>query len=111
MTTTQTFAADTFDTFAQRDEFLGFGYIGGRLAELDNTDPEAPARPELVAEVDARVFADAILRGWTENELFGWANSKDGRWFADIMYGGAGSTDERWERALQYLRVQYPWRS
>lgn len=108
MTTTQAFTTDTFDTFAQRDEFLGFGYIGGRLSELDNSDPEAPARPELVAQTDAAILTFASAWNWTTEELFTWANSKAGRYFADVVFGGTGTFEERFTRAqgFGYLRKQ-----
>lgn len=81
-------ASSTFERFAERDEFAGFGYIGGRRIALNGSDPECPAQPELVAQTDERLVDLASVRGWTEDELFAWANSRLGRWFADAVFGG-----------------------
>lgn len=84
--------AALFARFADRDDFAGFGYIGARRNQLDGSDAECPARPDLVAAVDAWIVARAQLAGWTEEQLFDWANSRDGRFFADVVFG-SGSTD------------------
>lgn len=68
------------------DRWLGFGYLGERANRLADTDPEAPAQPELVARMDLDVLEEANAEGLTYDELFEWANSKLGRWFAD-SYG------------------------
>lgn len=80
MTTTRTatFTADIFDRFAERDDFLGFGYIGGRRYDW---------APEDVAVADAAALARAAELRWSEKRLFTWANSKNGRWFADFALG------------------------
>lgn len=78
---------DTFDRLTRDDRWQGFGYLGGRQHE----------DPELVADADARILA--LTEGWTEAELFAWANSKWGRWFADSAFGGYGL-----DEATQYLR-------
>lgn len=65
------------------DRWLGFGYLGERENLLHNADPEAPANPELVARMDADVLEEANTEGLSYEELFEWANSKLGRWFAD----------------------------
>lgn len=84
---------------ARNDErWLGFGYLQGRDIALNSTDPECPARPELVAATDERIIADANAQGWTYEDLFGWANSKAGRWFADTAFGGG-----TYEQAARYL--------
>jgi hypothetical protein len=67
----------TFDRFANRDDFLGFGYIGSRQSFT----------AEEVAPVDAAILDIAEGLGWDEERLFEWANSKDGRWFADTALG------------------------
>lgn len=77
-------ATNIFDRMAADDRFEGFGYLGGRMAALDGTDPEAPAQPERVAEVDAYLLALDL----EDEALFAWANSKAGRHFADVVFGG-----------------------
>ena len=63
-------------------EFAGFGYYGAR--EIANEK-----NPALVAEVDQFVLDVANRRGLTANQLFEWANSRVGRWFADDMLTSA----------------------
>lgn len=74
------------------DRWLGFGYLGERENLLHSADPEAPARPELVARMDADVLEEANTEGLTYDELLEWANSKLGRWFADC-YGTRHAVD------------------
>lgn len=92
--------ASIFDRFAERDAWLGFGYIGGRRNALDSSDPESPAQPELVAAIDALVLEHAA--SWTDEELFVWANSTSGRHFADAVFGGTGTAAERFAQALRW---------
>lgn len=99
-TTTKNTASETFDRLARDDRWLGFGYLGGRAATLDGSDE--PARPGLVALVD-RMILEATEH-WTEEELFVWANSKAGRWFADCMFGGDDFAAD-WEMAVRYLHL------
>jgi hypothetical protein len=84
---TQTLRPTDLDRMASDDRWLGFGYIGGRRNELESTDPEAPARPEAVIAADALVIEMANAAGLDYDGLFAWANSKDGRWFADCALG------------------------
>ncbi|HEY9409341.1 MAG TPA: hypothetical protein VIQ30_22590 [Pseudonocardia sp.] len=72
----------------------GHGYIRGRSAALASTDPEHPdyepeaaPTPGAVEAADRRIVAIANERGWTYDQLFEWANSRDGRWFADAAIG------------------------
>lgn len=87
-----TTSANIFDTFATRDEFLGFGYIGERR---HFTQWEGQA----VREADAAILEAAAELGWDEDRLFQWANSKDGRWFADEAFGMRSLA-----RAMKYVR-------
>ncbi len=80
------------------ERWLGFGYLGEREAALDSTDPESPALPDMVAEADAEALSHAAANGWDYERLFDWANSKDGRLFADCMFGGSPA------HAARYLR-------
>ncbi len=88
MTTTK-LSADVFDRFAMRDGFLGFGYIGERRSALEAiATGEWPASAAAdVAAADQAVLEAAASRGWDEDRLFDWANSKNGRWFADLALG------------------------
>jgi hypothetical protein len=74
---------NVFDQMMQNEAWEGFGYLGGRNIALTSTDPEAPALPAVVAVVDDYLITETTVRGWTEQELFDWANSRLGRWFAD----------------------------
>lgn len=87
MTTT---TARSFDRMMSDDRWVGYGYLGGREIALDNSDPEAPARPELVEAID-RLVLEATAE-WSADDLFHWANSKDGRHFADVVFGGYPET-------------------
>lgn len=79
-----TASVSTFDRMSADDRWLGFGYLGGRRTALDASDPGAPAQPERVAEVDAWLLG----LGLEDDALFEWANSKNGRHFADVVFGG-----------------------
>ena len=85
-TTTGPHTTATLDRMELDDRWLGFGYLGERRNALTSTDPGAPADPERVARMDADVLEEANIEGLTYDQLFAWANSKDGRWFADC-YG------------------------
>jgi hypothetical protein len=74
------------------DDWAGFGYLGDRKRALDNSDPQAPAQPEKVAEMDRQVLAEANRKGMTYAELFAWANSKTGRWFGECFLSGSRHT-------------------
>ncbi len=91
MTTTQT--TSTFDRMTSDDRWLGFGYLGSRQYADDAE----------VALADAFVFD--VTADWTDDELFTWANSKDGRWFADILFGGSW-TQADLDMAGRYVRKQ-----
>jgi hypothetical protein len=98
--------AQIFEAFAQRDEHLGYGYIGERRMALESVE-EGEAGEALALQV--RIADDAVLAfadeaGWSDEDLFAWANSKDGRWYADVMFGGSGV--DLWQRAQRYVRLQ-----
>lgn len=102
-TTTSTAASSTFDRMTHDDRWLGLGYLGERHHALDNSDPEAPAQPALVEFADTFVLDVTI--DWTADELFHWANSKDGRWFGDLVFGGSCSQADL-DMAGRYVRKQ-----
>jgi len=96
---TTTLTPDVFDEFTRDDRWLGFGYLGGRRNTLASTDPVSP---HLVEAVDRRVVDWANYYGWTRDELFAWANSKAGRWFADVMFGSHVRVDTDFEQAVRW---------
>lgn len=84
----------SFDEMEHDERWLGFGYLGARRAELAR-------RSEFVAEVDRRILAHAEREGWTDEQLFAWANSKLGRWLGDVTFGSVGEfTDAEWDRRV-----------
>lgn len=101
--TTNNLTTADLDRMANDDRWLGFGYLGERRNLLTSTDPEAPANPTLVEATDQRVIDAANGWGWTYDELFAWANSKNGRWFADMIFGSTGRFDQRFADASRYL--------
>lgn len=86
---TTTAATSPFDRFANRADCLGYCYIGERANALYYAaSGEWPAdTTEQVAATDAKILEIAAARGWDEERLFAWANSKAGRWFADTALG------------------------
>lgn len=75
------------DIMTQDERWLGYGYLQGREIMLTSTDSEAPADPQRVANVERQILAVVNKRGWDYEQMFEWANSKNGRWFADSVYG------------------------
>jgi hypothetical protein len=94
MNTTQTFAPDTFDRMTEDEGWLGWGYLGERARHEDAA---------YVQELDAQILRWVETLGWSLEDLFMWANSKDGRWFADLTFGGSRSDRDR---AFDYVRRQ-----
>lgn len=94
----------TFDQMTTDDRWLGFGYLGERRNALDNSDPEAPAIPARVELADT--FVLDVTADWTDDELFAWANSKDGRWYGDILFGTTHLTQRDLDMAARYVRKQ-----
>jgi hypothetical protein len=76
--------------------WLGFGYLGGRRDVLAAVNHEpgygdwsvGERGRDDVAAADAAVVAEANRLGWGPEELFRWANSRDGRHFADTALEG-----------------------
>lgn len=87
------------------ERWLGFGYLGERRTALSmGEDPEGltkEAAADLVAKADAMVLAHANRYSFTAEELFTWANSKDGRWYADCWFGNNG------QHAFNYLPTDF----
>lgn len=79
--TQMTFTSEIFDQMMTDDRWLGFGYLGERRSQL------ATGRIDSVAEADALILTRARERGLTYEQIFTWANSKNGRWFGDCYFG------------------------
>lgn len=78
------------DRMAEDDRWLGYGYLGERrnrrMTAIEATGRRQADLIEEVTRMDRDVVEEANVEGLTYDELFAWANSKDGRWFADC-YG------------------------
>jgi hypothetical protein len=64
---------EIFEEFAERDDFLGYGYLGNRDGMSDRVR----------ARVDRAVLKAARELRWTREMFFHWTNSKMGRWYAE----------------------------
>lgn len=95
-------ATRIFDRMTQDDRFLGWGYLGDRGRFLRDPDPGSAITLDLIVEADEAILEVVRDMGWTYDDLFAWANSKDGRWFADMAFG-AGDL----QGAMRYLRKQH----
>jgi hypothetical protein len=73
--------AGIFEQMMTDDRWLGFGYLGERRNQL------AIGHADAVAAADAVVIATANRKQLSDEQLFEWANSKNGRWFADCYFG------------------------
>lgn len=70
------------------ERHLGFGYRSGRSSATESR----------VSDADAIVLRIANEKGWTYEQLFAWANSRPGRWTADVLYDGGTEADvRRWD--------------
>ena len=69
----------TFAAMADHLEWGGWGYIGGRMFIKDF---------DLRTEADQIVLDHAVAQGWTDADLFEWANGRRGRHFADAAEYG-----------------------
>jgi len=79
------------DQMTTRDEWMGFGYLGGRQIEIE------AGRTDLVAKADAMILEVANNAGLTADQLFNrWANQKVGRWYADSWFGCNGKHAEKY---------------
>jgi hypothetical protein len=70
------------------ERWLGWGYLGERDRAAD-------------AGIDTRHADEVALRfananGWNREDLFHWANSKDGRWYGDWAFGCDTTTEPAW---------------
>lgn len=82
----------------QDDRWAGHGYLGERRHTLDDSDPQAPARLELVQQVDAVLIEHANRLGWDYERLFTFLDSRAGRHFGDTMF-------DRWARGSLETRL------
>lgn len=102
--TTKPLTRDDLDAMTRDERWLGFGYLGGRDIALNHAadDPEAAVDPLRVEAVDIRVLDAANDAGMDYDALFEWANSKDGRHFADVMFGSNDRVDLDWADAVRW---------
>ena len=92
------------DLMTREDEWGGYGYLGER-----NNIREAVADGERKASdidrlhaVDQMVIASANAKGMTYEQLFAWANSRDGRHFADRMVGWSDDIQAAWAATAKW---------
>jgi hypothetical protein len=73
------------DSFEQRDDWLGYGYLGHRsdLGSHVTATRDYPGKPAVRWRVDRAVIAAADDLDWTDEMLFHWCNSKMGRHYAE----------------------------
>lgn len=94
MNTTAAQALTLTDLIAgyNHEDFGGHGYLGGRQNALSNLAYKVDMAAGLaeLAAADQFVLDTANGRGWDAERLFQWANSRDGRYFADTVFGGFG---------------------
>lgn len=94
MNTTAAQALTLADLIAgySHEDFGGYGYLGGRQTTLSNLAYKVDMTAGLaeVAAADQFVLDTANGRGWDAERLSQWANSRDGRYFADAVFGGFG---------------------
>lgn len=83
-----TLTKQTIDKMTLRDDWGGWGYLGERERSKQNA--------EMVNRADTMLLNHAVMRGLTEEELFQWANSKDGRWYGDCWFGAWGQHAEKY---------------
>jgi len=84
---TPTLTVDILEGFYDHPDWLGFGYLGVRQTNMATAAGRAKADM-----ADTAILTFANLQGWTEGELFAWANSKVGRWYGEEFFYGGGST-------------------
>jgi hypothetical protein len=82
------FTTADLEKMYRNDNWEGFGYLGERRNAIE--------AGRSVEEADAQALAEANVQGLTEQELFDWANSKNGRWYGDCMFGSNGRHAERY---------------
>ena len=77
---------EDFDKMTTNEMWLGFGYLGERRNAREAGHDTTAA--------DESAIAEANRLGLTAEELFEWANSKNGRWYGDCWFGANGQHAE-----------------
>lgn len=86
------------DAMSEREEFLGFGYLGHRINAREaiasgELHPDlARVHADLLARSDRMLLDHVNRRGLDADRVFRWANSKNGRWYGDCTIGSADFT-------------------
>lgn len=88
------FTSADFDRMTRNDAWLGFGYLGERRNYAEGHADEVGRAVLATADNEALEVANNL--GLTEEELFYWANPKNGRWFGDCMFGNGGRHMDRY---------------
>ena len=97
--TTKNLTAEVFATMQAHPDYEGFGYIGGRLAQIEMVrSGEVPAveGDHYLDQADLMAIESANQQGLTAEQFFQWANSKRGRWYADCWFGCRGQHAEKY---------------
>lgn len=101
--TTAPLTVADLERFEERDEWLGYGYLGARRMALEEYESaEGVDWSAVVAVSDELILHRANELGWTADQLFAWANSKLGRWAADVTIGSTigASTDPQLRKLM-----------
>ena len=84
-----------FDAMESHPDWCGWGYLGERKRFRSAEDPDSYAAllgeakvNAIIAKSDQAVLDYADAQGWSEAQLFEWANSRAGRHFADAAFSG-----------------------
>jgi len=80
-------ATRKFDAMMSHDDWQGYGYLGERDNAKTDTDPGSRIPAERIDNTDRKLVEYAAIHGVSDDTLFEWANSKSGRWFADMSFG------------------------
>ena len=90
---------DIEDGYAN-DEWLGFGYLGGRRGAIQAV-LSGEWETANVTAADTLALKIANRKHWSPERFFAWLNSKFGRWYADVTLG---SDDFDAATAAKYVR-------
>lgn len=89
------FTPNDFDKMTTDPRWAGHGYLGERRSFISKMEHgERGDLPQILQAADAMVLNVATARGMTWEQLFKWANSKDGRHYGDCWFGADGQDSE-----------------
>jgi N12 class adenine-specific DNA methylase len=91
--------SELFDEWSTRDDFDGDGYLAERPRDENGVTRTTRA-------VDKVVYAHAQRAGWTDEQLFMWATSEQGRQYANVVFeADGGPAAQRRREAVPYLNL------